>query len=190
MGRGPYNDAMTGKANGREPWVQTTLVTGPAAVADMPWPTDCGAEAAFIGRTRGEAHPEHGPLLRLEYEVYAPMAQLLMRTMALDAAERWDCHAVRMVHAQGPVAPGEASVVIQVATPHRSEAFAACRYLIDRLKHELPIWKHEIWERGRTVVEGCCVHHEHDEPEPDDHDPMRHKHETSAADLRQGPGKS
>jgi molybdopterin synthase catalytic subunit len=157
---------MTANAPVPAPWIHTALMPGPVQMEPLPWPDACGAEAVFLGRTRTQTHPEFGPLLHLEYEVYAPMAQLLLRAMALDAAQRWDCHAVRMVHSQGVVPLGHASVVIQVATPHRSEAFTACRYLIDRLKHELPIWKHEVWQRGRTFVEGCCVHDDHPEPEP------------------------
>jgi len=142
------------------PRIQTGLCAGPAIVADIDWPADCGAESVFVGRTRRETHPEFGPLVRLEYEVYAPMAEKLLETMAREAAERWGCRAIRLTHAQGAVAPGKASVVVQVAAPHRSEAFAACRHLIDLIKHELPIWKREIWERGTTFVEGCCVHTE------------------------------
>lgn len=142
------------------PFINTSLHEGPVEVRPLDWPTDCGAEAAFLGRTRHESHAEFGDLLRLEYEVYSPMAERLLETMARDAAVRWDCRIVRMAHARGVVAPGQASVVIQVGTPHRSEAFTACRYLIDRIKHELPIWKREIWERGTTFVEGCCAHRE------------------------------
>jgi molybdopterin synthase catalytic subunit len=131
---------------------------GPVVIAPLDWPGDCGGEACFLGRTRRQTHPQFGDLLRLEYEVYEPMAQPLMRQMAEQAAGQFGCRAVRLVQAQGAVAPGEASVAIQVATPHRGEAFAACRYLIDRLKHELPVWKREIWERGRTFVDGCCAH--------------------------------
>ena len=131
---------------------------GPVAIAPLDWPGDCGGEACFLGRTRCQTHRQFGDLLRLEYEVYEPMAQPLMRQMAEQAARQFGCRSVRLVHAHGPVAPSEASVVIQVATPHRGEAFAACRYLIDRLKRELPVWKREIWERGQTFAEGCCAH--------------------------------
>lgn len=142
--------------------IDTALVNSPVTIAALTWPGDCGAEDIFVGRTRIETHEDFGPLIRLEYEVFEPMAAKLMDTMARDAVAQFGCRAVRIVHAQGAVAPGEASVVIQVATPHRSESFAACRYLIDRLKHELPIWKREIWQRGETYVEGCCAHHPDD----------------------------
>lgn len=145
----------------------TSVCEGPVDAVALDFPGDCGAETVFIGRTRREAHAQFGGLLRLEYEVYEPMASRLMERMARDAAARWPVRAVRLVHSRGAVLPGQASVVVQVATPHRGEGFLACRYLIDRIKHELPIWKHEVWERGRTFVEGCCVHREGDDTMPE-----------------------
>lgn len=141
------------------PHIETGLTEGPVRQVELDWPGPCGAEAVFLGRTRRERHPEFGPLLRLEYEVYAPMAEHLLAEAARDAAERHGALAVRCRHAFGAVGPGEASVVIQVATGHRGEAFTACRQLIDRIKHELPIWKTEVWAGGRTRVQGCCAHH-------------------------------
>jgi len=141
----------------RDCHIETGLVAGPVDVAPLAWPDDCGAECIFLGRTRIERHGEFGRLLRLEYEAYAPMVEKLMVRMARDAAERFSCRAVRLVHATGVVEPGAASVVIQVATGHRAASFDACRYLIERLKAELPIWKREVWERGQTYVEGSGV---------------------------------
>jgi len=152
--------------------IETGMQAGPVSVVSLDWPTDCGGEAIFLGRTRRETHREFGDLLRLEYEAYGPMASKLLDTMAREAAARWGCRIVRIAHATGAVLPGQASVVIQVGTPHRSEAFAACRYLIDRIKHELPIWKREIWQRGETFVEGCCAH---------THDDTKHEHPAEAA---------
>lgn len=141
------------------PLIITGIQAGPVDAVGLRWPGDCGAENVFLGRTRDETHAEFGQLIRLEYEIYEPMADELLNAMAADAAKKFDCRAVRIVHAQGAVATGEASVVIQTATGHRGDSFDSCRYLIDRLKHELPIWKHEIWENGKTFVEGCCAHH-------------------------------
>lgn len=137
--------------------IETALTRGPAQAVALPFPDDCGGEVTFAGRTRGETHPQFGRLLRLEYEAYEPMAAQLLADMAQHAAQRWPCRVIRIVHSIGPVAVGQASVVIQVACPHRAEAFDACRHLIDRLKRELPVWKREIWERGETFVEGCAV---------------------------------
>lgn len=145
--------------------IEVAVHQGSISIATLPWPESCGAEAVFLGRTRCETHEKFGELIRLEYEVFEPMAVKLLHAMCEEAATRFDCRHIRIVHAQGVVVPGEASVVIQVATPHRGEAFTACRYLIDRLKHELPIWKREIWERGETYVEGCCAHHPEDRKE-------------------------
>lgn len=137
--------------------ILTSIHEGPVPVIALDSPHDCGAECIFIGRTRGETHPNHGALLRLEYEMYEPMAAKLLREMAEQAAARWVCGSVRIVHAKGAVPLGEASVVIQVVTPHRAASFEACRHLIEKLKQELPVWKREIWERGETFVEGWSV---------------------------------
>ena len=147
-------------AAGSSARIETGLQAGPVAQGDLPWPDDCGGEACFVGRTRGEDHPEYGPLVRLEYEAYAPMAERVLRDMAETAARRFGLGAVRMIHSIGAVDPGEGSVIIQVAAPHRAEAFDGCRYLIDTLKRALPVWKREIWQRGETFVEGCPAHPE------------------------------
>ena len=145
-----------------KPLIDVQLFDGPVLIDTMDWPDDCGGECIFVGRTRGEIHPDHGALVALNYEVYEPMTMKLMAQMCLEVALEYDAHAVRMVHSKGAVKPSEASVVIQVATPHRSESFVACKVLIDRLKHELPIWKRELWDSGETYVQGCCAHHPED----------------------------
>lgn len=143
------------------PLIQTSLHDGPVAVIDMTLPAtsggSCGGECVFLGRTRAETHPELGELLRLDYEAYAPMAERQLQKLAEQIAATHGCHAVRLVHALGPVPVGQASVVIQTLTPHRPAAFAACREAIDRLKLEVPIWKREIWEKGESFVRGQIV---------------------------------
>ncbi len=139
------------------PIIRTELCDDPVESIPLQWPDDCGAECIFLGRTRVEMHTDFGTLLRLEYEAYEPMAHRALDAMSQTAVERFNCRAVRIAHALGPVAPGQASVVIQTVCGHRDAAFAACRYLIDRLKRELPIWKREIWQRGETFVDGCTA---------------------------------
>lgn len=138
-----------------------TIITGiehePVTRQQMTIAPACGAECDFVGYTRAETHETHGRLLRLEYEAYEPMAAQLLQVMAEEAAARFDCHAVRLVHAVGPVPIGQASIVIQVICGHRGASFAACRYLIERVKAELPVWKREIWERGETFAPGFNV---------------------------------
>ncbi|MEM9914426.1 MAG: molybdenum cofactor biosynthesis protein MoaE [Planctomycetota bacterium] len=151
------SDDLARKTAPPSPWILTGLEDRPVAAIDLPTIDSCGGECVFLGRTRGETHPDHGPLLRLDYEAYAPMVEKLLDQLARDVADAHGCASVRLVHAVGPVAVGEASVVVQTLAGHRAEAFAACRQAIDRLKAELPIWKREIWENGQTFVDGAVV---------------------------------
>ncbi len=148
---------MTAQRDSESASICVAVQDGPVSVIDLDFPGPCGAECVFLGRTRAERHDEFGPLVRLEYEVYEPMAQKRLEALAREAVAKFDCRAVRVVHAKGPVQPGEASVVIQVATPHRDASFKACRFLIDELKRDLPVWKKEVWRDGETFVEGCCA---------------------------------
>lgn len=107
-----------------------------------------GGVAIFEGVTRLERHGEHGPLVRLDYEAYGDMALDQMRKLSAAARARWDVRRIAVVHRVGAVAVGETSVVIAVACGHRGDAFDACRFLIDTLKRDVPIWKKEIWANG------------------------------------------
>jgi molybdopterin synthase catalytic subunit len=122
-----------------------------------PFPQPAGAECVFLGRTRVERHAEHGPLRRLSYEAYEPLAERVMAELADEAVARFGCLAVRLHHAVGDVPSGEASVLVQVVCGHRDESFRACRHLIDELKRRVPIWKREVWSDGTTWAEGATV---------------------------------
>jgi molybdopterin synthase catalytic subunit len=114
-----------------------------------------GGVVTFEGATREESNPEHGPLLRLEYEAYESMAAAELSRLAERARDRWGAGRVAVVHRLGPVLPGEASVMIAVGCRHRAEAFEACRWLIDMLKKEVPIWKQDVFVDGHVRwVEG------------------------------------
>ncbi len=113
-------------------------------------PTACGGVCVFEGRTRQEVHPDYGPLVALAYEAYASMALMQMRRLVQTARERWPIAKLVLVHRVGQVAVGAPSVIIAVVCAHREEAFAACRWLIDTLKQEVPIWKKEIWASGES----------------------------------------
>ncbi len=116
-----------------------------------------GGVVQFVGRTRSETHPEYGALLHLQYEAHAALAMSELHRISSAAQDQWPLQAIRIRHATGPVAPGQASVDIEVAAAHRDEAFAACRWLIDTLKQQVPIWKHEVWTSGRTWAAGTPV---------------------------------
>jgi molybdopterin synthase catalytic subunit len=105
-----------------------------------------GAELVFLGVAREDFH---GQLVKsLSYEAYPQLALPEMQRIADEVAERWPGARVAIVHRTGPVAIGEASVVIAVSTPHRAACYEASRYAIDALKARVPIWKKEIYADG------------------------------------------
>ena len=109
-----------------------------------------GAVVTFLGTTRD--HNDGRQVTRLEYEAYPSMAVAEMRRIGDRAREQWSIEAIAIVHRIGVVPVGEASVVIAVSAAHRGEAFAACRFAIDRLKEVVPIWKKEHFEGGEVWI--------------------------------------
>jgi molybdopterin synthase catalytic subunit len=107
-----------------------------------------GGVCVFLGTTRQERDAQGRRLLALDYEAYPEMAQRQLQDLARGARQRWPIVRLALVHRTGRVPLGEASVLIAVSTPHRGEAFEACRWLIDTLKADLAVWKKEIWEEG------------------------------------------
>ncbi|MDA8038140.1 MAG: molybdenum cofactor biosynthesis protein MoaE [Actinomycetota bacterium] len=110
--------------------------------------TDCGAVVGFVGNVRDRAEGREG-VQAVDYEAYDE--QVVARLGELAAAARRRVPGLGRIvvwHRTGRIVVGEASVVVGVSSPHRAEAFDACRFLIDTLKETLPIWKHEHWEGG------------------------------------------
>lgn len=105
-----------------------------------------GAVVVFEGVTREV--PE------LEYEAYAEMAEPRMRAIAAEEAARHGLCAVAVEHRSGTVRLSEPSVIVAVSAPHRGEAFAGARAVIDRIKAEAPVWKEEVTSDGARRVEG------------------------------------
>ena len=120
-----------------------------------------GGIALFVGTTRNHSHGRD--VLYLEYEVYLPMALLMMTQIARDATVKWGLHAISIVHRSARVGIGEASVVVAVSSSHRNEAFEACRFAIDTLKKSVPIWKKEFFSDGAVWIDG--LRPESDKPE-------------------------
>ena len=113
-----------------------SLVTHPGA----------GAIATFTGTVRD--HGRGKAVTHLEYEAYAPAAELTLTQIGEEIRERWGIEHVAIVHRVGSLRVGEASVVISVASAHRDAAFDACRYAIERIKEIVPIWKKEHYVDG------------------------------------------
>ncbi len=105
-----------------------------------------GAVVTFLGTVRD--HDEAGRVVALAYEAYAPMAVAQMKAIAGEIADRWGIDHVSIVHRVGRLEVGDVAVVIAVSSPHRAEAFEACRYAIDRIKEIVPIWKKELYPHG------------------------------------------
>lgn len=119
-----------------------------AAVSD---PRD-GGVVIFEGVVRNHAR---GKQVRyLEYEAYVEMAEPQIREIIAETQRRWGVERVAVAHRFGRLEIGETSVIVVVASPHRAEAFEACRYIIDTLKTTVPIWKKEVATDGEEWVEG------------------------------------
>jgi len=105
-----------------------------------------GGIAVFAGTTRSETASDGRTLIALDYEAYEEMASRQFKDFARRCRGQWPLLKLVILHRTGRVMVGEPSVLIAVSTPHRNEAFAACRWLIDILKKDATIWKKEVWE--------------------------------------------
>jgi molybdopterin synthase catalytic subunit len=116
-----------------------------------------GAVVLFLGTVRDNS--EAGSVERIEYEAYEPMAEKTLAEAEREVRRKWPATTgVRILHRLGNLAVGEVSVAVAVSSPHRAEAFEACRHAIEAIKHEVPIWKREKLGDGSEVwVEGLPV---------------------------------
>jgi molybdopterin synthase catalytic subunit len=101
-----------------------------------------GAVVCFLGFVRGTEG--NANISALEYEVFQRMAEHQINLLLDEIAKRWPIESVRLVHRVGLVKVNEPSLWVEVVAPHRSEAFAACQWLIDELKRAVPIWKKPV----------------------------------------------
>jgi molybdopterin synthase catalytic subunit len=109
-----------------------------------------GAIATFLGTVRAQSRGRD--VIALEYEAYEEMAEDVMAQIAAEAEERYDLCKVAITHRLGRVEVGETSVAIAVSAPHRHDALAACRDVIDTLKERVPLWKKELYEGGEEWI--------------------------------------
>jgi len=114
-----------------------------------------GAVVTFLGTVRGENLGRR--VLELEYQAYEPLAVRAFEIIAAEATEAWPAALLALHHRIGTLRPGDVSVAMAVASPHRAEAFKACRYAIERVKQIAPIWKREIFEGGEAWIEGATA---------------------------------
>jgi molybdopterin synthase catalytic subunit len=114
-----------------------------------------GALCLFLGVVRNQNGGRS--VTHLEYEAYEAMALAVMEEIEAEARRRWPVTDLRLVHRLGRLEVGEASVAVAAAAPHRAEAFAACRFAIDTLKAQVPIWKKEFYADGAVWIEGAAA---------------------------------
>lgn len=120
------------------------------ALIDFVQTDGAGAIDVFIGTVRNKTSEKK--VVRLEYEVYDKMALKQIESIVNQAYTQWTILKYAVVHRKGVLAIGEIAVVVAVATPHRQAAFEACKYIIDTIKENVPIWKKEIYEDGEVWV--------------------------------------
>jgi molybdopterin synthase catalytic subunit len=145
----PIRDAASGRKYLMSDWIEILPASLPVTRAiDFVTDPSAGGIDVFLGMTRCENSAAQAKLVALDYEAYPEMAIQRMQQMAAEARNRWPIVGLAMLHRIGRVAVAEPSVVIAVSCPHRGEAFEACRWLIDQLKADVPIWKKEIWAEG------------------------------------------
>ena len=114
-----------------------------------------GAIATFTGLVRD--HNQGRRVRFLEYEAYVPLAVRALALIVEEAQASWPAVRLAIQHRVGRLEIGEASVIIVAVSPHRPDAFAACRYAIERVKQIVPIWKREHFDGGEVWLEGATA---------------------------------
>ena len=109
-----------------------------------------GGIDVFVGCVRDEN--DDRPVVLLEYEAYLPMALAEMKRIGEEIEARATGVSVAAAHRVGALRVGDIAVICAASAPHRAEAFAACRALIDEIKHRVPIWKREHGPDGAYWV--------------------------------------
>lgn len=122
----------------------------PQKVIDTACSLGAGAVNVFIGTVRNNANGKN--VLWLEYEAYESMAVAEIKKITDEASHKWPLLGWGVSHRIGTLKPGEVSVVVAVATPHRRDSFEACQFIIDNLKEKAPIWKKEVFEDGEEWI--------------------------------------
>lgn len=121
-----------------------------------------GAIVLFSGEVRN--HHQGKDVAFLEYEAYESMANKMIQSILKEAQDKWELHLAYCVHRLGKLEISESAVVVLTAASHRKEAFEANQWIINRVKHEVPIWKKETFTDGTSewVVqcEGCTFESE------------------------------
>jgi len=124
----------------------TDQAIDPSALRETLLSTSAGAFCAYEGWVRD--HNEGKAVVELHYTAYAELAPSIAERIIAEASEKFALENVSVVHHTGVLAAGDIAVWIGVTAQHRGDSFLACRYLIDNIKHRLPVWKKERYADG------------------------------------------
>lgn len=117
---------------------------------------ECGGVGIFVGTVRN--HHDGKAVKALKYTAYAPVAEKMIRQIEQVIQQKYAVSYVRVIHRIGALDIGEKAIIAIAYAAHRHEAFLACEEAVERVKHEVPVWKEEFYTDGSSqFVEGCCI---------------------------------
>ncbi len=142
------------------PRVQTAALTQSDFDGIQHFP-ECGGIGIFVGTVRN--HHEGKAVKALKYTAYAPVAEKMIRAIEQEIQAKYKVSYVRVVHRIGALDIGDTAIIAMAYAAHRREAFQACEEAVERVKHEVPVWKEEFYADGSSqYVEGCCIRKDQD----------------------------
>jgi len=137
--------------------VITTLPIDLPSIISMGHHPMAGGMVLFSGEIRN--HSLGKEVKFLEYEAYTPLAEKIIKEIISTAKERWKLHFALCIHRIGRLEIGESAVAVVTSHAHRGESYEANKYIIDRVKHEVPIWKNEFYTDNTSRWGGNCHCH-------------------------------
>jgi molybdopterin synthase catalytic subunit len=154
-----FTSVLSGNPTQAQTPDQFTITFAPLSLEEVYAQADDAANGAIVmmsGMVRNQTDGK--PVVALEYQAYEPMAMQIFKQIAAEIRQNWvEVTRVVIHHRTGKLGIGEISVLVAVGCPHRSEAFAACKYAIDTLKHNAPIWKKEWYSGQDGTLSGSWV---------------------------------
>jgi molybdopterin synthase catalytic subunit len=137
-------------ATDNNPGDSFSITIAPLSLAEVYDLADDPANGAVVVMSGTVRNQTEGKMVEyLEYQAYQPMAIAVFNSIAVQIRNQWqDANRIVIHHRVGKLKIGEISVIVAIGCPHRGEAFAACQYAIDTLKHNAPIWKKEFFREA------------------------------------------
>ena len=122
---------------------------------------ECGGIGIFVGTVRN--HHQGKAVKALKYTAYAPVAEKMIRAIEQEIQNKYAVSYIQVIHRIGALEIGGKAIIAVAYAPHRREAFMACEEAVERVKHEVPVWKEEFYSDGSSeYVAGCCIRKDDD----------------------------